>query len=102
MKFQKWMPDAIITIETPLSGRGNSTNNSRPDRFETVEFQKSEKVREAAKRFSCPVIDVNAECGINAVNGGNYMADGVHPNNEGEDMIVRVETAKMRAIYPKI
>ncbi|WP_372772089.1 SGNH/GDSL hydrolase family protein [Mangrovibacterium sp.] len=99
MKMQAWMPQAVIVIATPLSGRGStSAKVFIPD---VDEFQKSVFIRENAKLFSLPIIDINAECGINGLNGDVYISDGIHPTEEGQAMMARVCIGTIKTILPK-
>jgi len=99
MKMQAWMPQALIIIGTPLSGRGDvGVINLDPI---TDEYTKSIYVREAAATMAIPLIDVNAKCGINGLNRVTYIVDEVHPTlTDGHDMLARTVIGGMKAIAP--
>ena len=83
MKFQAWMPNARLILCTPASGSVSYGEDNRiyPERaYEGAQFEKSEIMRETAKRLSIPLIDVNATCGINMLNRTSYLQDYIHPN----------------------
>lgn len=91
MKFQAWMPNAKLILCTPASGSISygEENKIYPDRaYDGSQFEKSEIMRDLAKRLSIPLIDVNANCGINMLNRTLYLQDYIHPNNTiGQKMI---------------
>lgn len=91
MKFQAWMPNAKLILCTPASGSISygEENKIYPDRaYEGSQFEKSEIMRDVAKRLSIPLIDINAECGINMLNRTSYLQDYIHPNSaNGQKMI---------------
>lgn len=91
MKFQAWMPNAKLILCTPASGSINygEGNTIYPDRaYDGSQFEKSDIMRDLAKRLSIPLIDVNADCGINMLNRTLYLQDYIHPNStDGQKMI---------------
>lgn len=101
MKMQAWMPQAIIIIATPLPGRGTTGQiNLVPV---TDEYTKSIYVRDVAKIFSIPIIDVNANSGINGLNRTTYISDGVHPYSlTGNKMLARTIIGGLKGINPKL
>ncbi|MFC6858794.1 SGNH/GDSL hydrolase family protein [Zunongwangia atlantica] len=104
MKMQAWMPQALIIIATPLPGRASGRGDEGfidPANFITQEYIKSEMIREVANIFSCQIIDVNANSGINGLNRDLYISDGVHPYSvDGNKMLGRVITGGMKGIMP--
>lgn len=79
MKFQAWMPNALIVIGTPCNGKTQSSGSIRPD-FTPDEYSKAARVKEIAGMFGCPVIDVYSTCSINVLNSSTYISDGTHPS----------------------
>jgi len=101
MKLQAWMPNAVVIIATPLSGRG-STGLKNLASLETEEYSKSISIKEVSNILSCPIIDVNSNTGINGFNRDFNIGDGVHPNSNGEKNMVRAYVGGLKNIYPKL
>jgi hypothetical protein len=101
LKMQAWMPQAIIIIATPLPGRSTAGNiNLVPV---TPEVTKSIYVRDVAKTFSIPLIDVNANSGINGLNSPTYITDGIHPySTAGNKMLARTMIEGLKQIMPNL
>lgn len=100
MKFQAWMPNAVIVIGTPLSSRGIAGENGVS--LDVVDYDKSQYIKEVANRLSLPVIDVYGTCGINPLNRTTYIQDGVHPYLEaGKMMLGRTVAMGLINILPK-
>lgn len=101
MKFQTWMPNAVIVICTPLSGRGEVGQKStdlNPD-----EYPKVSVIKEMAERTSCPCIDVYGTCGISPFNRDEYITDMVHPYSDaGRKMLARAFIMGLKTIEPMI
>ena len=101
MKMQAWMPQAIIVIGTPLSGRG--TTGEIGTNLNVEEYNKSLVVKEMADKASCPCIDVYGTCGINPWNRTTYIYDTVHPYlDAGKMMLGRAVSGGLVGIYPKL
>lgn len=101
MKMQAWMPQAVIVVGTPLSGRG--TEGYIGTTLGAGEYTKSEYIKEVAKMCSIPLIDVYAACGINPWNRTKYISDSVHPYLEdGKKMLARAVVGGLTSIYPMI
>lgn len=97
-----WMPNAILIIATPLSGRG-TTGQLNQSNVNLDEYQKSVNVRRVANIFSIPVIDVNSECGINGLNRTTYINDQVHPTLlAGQKMLARTIIGGLKRIMPNL
>ena len=102
MKLQAHMPNARIIIATPLSGRG-VTGELLPETPITDEYTKSILIRKIASIFSIPIIDVNAECGINGLNRTTFITDGVHPYNlNGGKAVAMAFVGGLRKIFPRL
>lgn len=102
MKFQAWMPNAIIVIGTPLNGQTNRSGEIRPD-YTPDEYVKSIKIMEVSRLFGIPCIDVFGTCGINMVNSPTYITDGTHPyNTAGHKMLARAVMGGLKAIEPNL
>lgn len=101
MKFQVWMPNAIIVICTPLSGRGVAGQRSTD--LNVDEYPKTQVIKEMAERTSSPCIDVFGICGISPFNRVEYITDGVHPYSEaGKKMLARAFIMGFKIIEPMI
>ena len=56
----------------------------------------AEAVRGIANMWGIPVADQHAKSGINAVTAELYLADNVHPNDEGGKRVANVWTNALR------
>ena len=122
MKLQAWMPQAIIIVATPLSGSDNAAgagNNAvRPVVINGSLTLRdyAQKIKEGGVYLSTPVIDVNANDGINWFNRAHYLVDGVHPATatgggivdgasvehfDGSIAVARCMYVGLNGIYPK-
>ena len=99
MKLQAWMPNALIVIMTPLSGRGVTGQlNLTPV---TLEYEKTKMIKNVAAMFSCPLIDVNSSSGINGLNRTTYITDNLHPYSaKGNKMLARTVIGGLTGILP--
>lgn len=101
MKLQAWMPNAVIVIGTPLSGRGIQGENGTS--LDVAEYDKSQMIKEVASRLSLPTIDVYGTCGINPFNRKTYIQDGVHPYlDAGKMMLGRCVAMGLINVLPKL
>ena len=106
MKFQAWMPDALIVLGTPFGGQTNEqghdgTGERRPG-YTPDEYEKAKVIREVAYRFGIPCIDVYATCGVNTLDSPLYITDGTHPYNDaGQKMLARAVTSGLNEIAPR-
>ena len=66
----------------------------------TASYQKSEKIRKISYLMSIPLIDINAEMGVNGLNAATYLGDGVHPRNIGKKMLAKVIIGNLKRILP--
>ena len=100
MKLQAWMPNAIIVLSTPMSGRG-TTGQLNPELTDPkMEFVAS-VVREMHELMSVPLIDTYATCGINGLNRTTYITDEIHPYNKaGKQAVARAYIGGLKAILP--
>jgi lysophospholipase L1-like esterase len=102
LKFQAWMPNARFIFATPLGGRSTTgaLNLANPV---TEEYTKSITIRRLANIFSIPLIDINAEAGVNGVNTNIYLADGIHPyNRDGNKALAMGFLGGLRKIFPRL
>ncbi len=98
MKLQAWMPNAVIILGTPINGQG-TTGQLRPDANGL--YKQVEHVKNVGLRFSIPVIDVYATCGINGLNRTEYITDTIHPYSvAGSKMIARAIIGGFKTILP--
>lgn len=102
MKLQAWMPQAIIILGTPISGRANGSNASELNpALSTTLYAQCSHVKNVASQLSIPVIDVYGTCGINGLNRTKYITDVIHPYcAAGSKMIARAVIAGMKNILP--
>lgn len=102
MKFQVWMPNALIIVGTPLSGRGvDNSGTSYNYTVVTEEYNKANYITTTTGRLSIPTVDVYKESGINGWNRPIYMTDGVHPFNQaGANMLSRTVSGGIIRYYP--
>lgn len=102
MKLQAWMPQAIIILGTPISGRANGSNASELNpALSTTLYGQCSHVKNVASQLSIPVIDVYGTCGINGLNRTKYITDTIHPYCvAGSKMIARAVIAGMKNILP--
>lgn len=107
LKLQTWMPNAVIIVATQLSGYWpepgiNGTHQLVSDKSGLTEEQFAEKIADAAKYMSTPVIDINGLTGINQWNRKDYITDNVHPyTDNGKKAMARVFIAGFKTIEPK-
>lgn len=98
MKLQAWMPNAVIILGTPINGQG-TTGQLRPDANGL--YKQVQHVKNVGLRFSIPVIDVYATCGINGLNRTDYITDNIHPYSvAGSKMVARAIIGGFKTILP--
>jgi hypothetical protein len=101
MKLQAWMPNAVIVLGTPLSGRGD-TGALKPS-LGTTEYTKTTQILNPAGMAGIPVINVNRTVGINGLNRTTYIADTVHPDTDkGKMMLGRAVAGGLQGILPML
>ena len=106
MKFQAYLPNALIVLGTPFGGQTNEQNHDgtgeRRPGYTPDEYEKAKIIREVAYRFGIPCIDVYATCGVNTLNSPLYITDGTHPYNDaGQKMLARAITSGLNEIAPR-
>lgn len=106
MKFQAWLPNALIVLGTPFGGQTNEQNHDgtgeRRPGYTPDEYEKAKIIKEVAYRFGIPCIDVYATCGVNTLNSPLYITDGTHPYNDaGQKMLARAITSGLNEIAPR-
>jgi len=100
MKLQAWLPNAVIILGTPINGQG-TTGQLRPDANGL--YKQVQHVKNVGLRFSIPVIDVYATCGINGLNRTEYITDNIHPYSvAGSKMVARAVIGGFKTILPKV
>ena len=98
MKLQAWMPNAVIILGTPINGQG-TTGQLRPDAGGL--YKQVQHVKNVGLRFSIPVIDVYATCGISGLNRTEYITDTIHPYSvAGSKMIAKAIIGGFKTILP--
>lgn len=100
MKMQAWLPQAVIIICTPISGRGTS-GQLNMDLTDPGMQALRNAIIEVSNLMSIPCIDVYANCGINGANRTKYISDSIHPYlAAGKDMVARAVIGGMKTILP--
>lgn len=100
MKLQTWLPNAVIILGTPINGQGTA-GQLRPDANGL--YKQVQHVKNVGLRFSIPVIDVYATCGINGLNRIEYITDNIHPYSvAGSKMVARAIIGGFKTILPKV
>ena len=108
VKIQEHVPNAVIVLMSPLSGRGPEDgaemykNQTKPfvnDIGLTVQDY-AEAMEEVAEYLSIPFIDLFGTTGINEFNRTQYIRDICHPNAEGGKAIARVIIGRLRELEP--
>lgn len=94
MRIKKAFPMAQIFCVLPIQRANNDTN------WGTLR----EYLSQMAKRYGCVIIDGTAESGItrefNTWNEvGEYLKDGLHPNDKGQNLMARMILSSMRSHY---
>ena len=113
VKLQEKVPDAVIVLVSPLSGRGPETEddsvpaNSDTDQFAVNDLGLTTKdyrdaMEEVAEAMSIPFIDVYGTTGINQWNRSEYIRDIVHPSDLGGMAIARSVIAGLEDIKPNL
>lgn len=108
MKIQKWCPDAVVVLVTPLAGRGKTAgeNATAEDvRNGMVTSQYAQAIKEVGFMMGIPVIDLFGTAGINQFNRKTYIKDTVHPygigdENKGNEALARVIIGGLMGIMP--
>ena len=100
MKMQAWMPNAVIVLCTPISGRGETGELNINLKDKSMQLV-AEIVRDMSKLMSIPLIDVYATCGINGLNRTRFITDGIHPYSAaGNKMVARAIIGGLKTILP--
>lgn len=94
---------AKVLFCTPLQ-RYNSTDQSRPVDENGVPLnannitlrQLCDVLIEVCKRFSVPVLDLNADANINRYNIFDYSSDGLHPQRDGDFVVSKLICRKIK------
>ena len=101
MKLQAWMPNAVIVLMTPISGKG--TQGELNPELTSKMTEIADIVKEMHNLMSIPCIDVYGTCGINGLNRTLYITDTIHPYSEnGSKMIARAVIGGLKGIIPNM
>lgn len=108
VKIQERVPDAVIVMCSPLSGRGPEDEEHMHDNTTEPQYNGiglttqdyAEAMEEVCEYLSIPFIDVFGETGINSFNRNRYISDTVHPNEEGGKAIARVIIGRLDDLKP--
>ena len=100
-----WMTPIFAGVVDSLVARGWPDAYTNMAGLTTRDY--AEAIRVIAKKWGIPIIDVNAEEGVNTVNIADYRLYGVgtdtdnyHPNDAGGQRIASVVNGRLRAIEP--
>ena len=100
MKLQAWMPQAIIVLMTPISGKGETGQLNKQLTVPAMQ-NVAEKVRFVHELMSIPLIDMYGYDGINGLNRTTYITDTIHPYSvAGANMLGRVVVGGLKNILP--
>ena len=101
MKLQAWMPNAVIVLMTPISGKG--TQGELNPELTSKMTEIADIVKEMHNLMSIPCIDVYGTCGINGLNRTLYITDTIHPYSEnGSKMVARAVIGGLKSIIPNM
>lgn len=108
VKIQQRVPNAVIVLCSPLSGRGpedetlmhGNTTEPQYNGIGLTTQDYAEAMEEVCEYLSIPYIDVFGETGINCFNRAQYISDTVHPNDEGGKAIARVIIGRLETLKP--
>ncbi|MCI8566674.1 MAG: hypothetical protein HFI39_10215 [Lachnospiraceae bacterium] len=111
IRVQRQCPDALVVLASPLSGRGPQVGDpegvqqayqtdGERNRLWLTTQDYARAVKEVAEAFSIPYIDVFGSTGINPFNRSQYIADNVHPNEEGKKAIARLMIGMLDDLKP--
>lgn len=95
-KIHETYPNCRIFVLLPIQRYSGGNENN---------LQKIEIMKDVAKAFSIPVIDMYSNCGISSMleNGtGPYLRDGLHPNTQGQKLMGSYAALQIRNNYLKI
>ena len=105
MKMQAWMPNAIIVLCTPISGRPdiNVSGDEIDPTLQSNMINVAKAVKDVANLMSIPCIDVYGTDGINGLNRNKYISDIIHPYKlGGRKMVARAIIGGLKGIIPNI
>lgn len=103
MKMQAWMPNAILVLCTPISGKYIPAEDINVNLTDPEMQLIADIVRDMAKLMSIPLIDMYATDGINGLNRLRYISDNIHPYKlDGRKMLARAVIGGLKTIIPNI
>ena len=103
MKMQAWMPNAILVLCTPISGKYSPAEDINVNLTDPDMQLIADIVRDMAKLMSIPLIDMYATDGINGLNRLRYISDSIHPYKlDGKKMLARAIIGGLKTIMPNI
>lgn len=103
MKFQVWMPNAILVLCTPMSTNVESSigNGTTVELDTKKNYHLAQTVKEMAGRLSIPLIDVFATDGINSLNRTPFVGDSIHPGTVlGQQRLAMTIIGGLKNILP--
>lgn len=105
MKMQAWMPNAILVLCTPMSGRPDASlsGDEIDPTLKSNMISVAKAVKEVANLMSIPCIDVYGTDGINLLNRNRFISDIIHPYKlAGKKMLARTIIGGLKGIMPNI
>ena len=102
-KLTNRFPAARLMLMTCIGGRTSNEAENQDSNFYLRGLQMddySEVIRRISKYFGIPCIDTGAESGINTLNHTTYIADVIHPNDEGGKMIANAVINGLKRFEP--
>lgn len=102
-KIANKFPNARLIALTPINGRTSAADSNEDMQHQVrglclADF--SAAVKEVCHYYGVPCIDVHGESGINTFNHTTYIADIVHPNDEGGKRIANAVINGLKRFEP--
>lgn len=102
-KLIKKFPNAKIITMSCVGGRTSSDHENEDGQWYLRNYcmeDYAEAVKRISRYYGIPCIDVGGESGINTLNHTSYIADVIHPNNEGGKLIANCVINGMKRFEP--
>lgn len=89
--FASMFPHIAVFAVTPIFRLRSGPDNSDdvPGSSGVYLYEVAEAIRDMAKKYHIPCLDLYNESGINKLNAAYYLPDGTHPNQTGYNLISR-------------
>lgn len=102
-KIVNKFPNARLVSLTPINGRTSEANANEDMQFNVRGFSLydfANAVKDVSAYYGVPCIDVHGEAGINTFNHTAYIADIVHPNDEGGKLLANAVINGLKRFEP--